>query len=389
MVSRTSGHIYALICLLLAVASTAVAADWKDVRTDKVGELEVTLSAPVLVLRSEGYCWFPTMTQLAGGELLAVMSNYHDDHVEKATAALCWSADGGLTWSEPKIGLYSDAALRLPSGDQLLIPYYLRPKGAGVMSAPYQLVPKGKREAKEMIEGLTITGWPRPDKSFSPQLGLSGFVFNGNTVEIKDGHLAMLYGYFKDTKRYSLVAAESQNGVAWKVRAVLADETCPLPGAEGPCESATCRLKDGRLMCVFRLASNVSYGQTISGDDGKTWSKPQNLPAGVGSVQPALAALPSGTLVLSGGRPGLYAWFNTDGSGKDWQRVDLLAHHNACQEKDAIPNPASGTSAYTELLRLDDTHVLCIYDRLARGWSAIPKGSGETNSVWVVRMTVK
>lgn len=84
-----------------------------------------------------------------------------------------------------------------------------------------------------------------------------------------------------------------------------------------------------------------------------------------------------------------YAWFNNDGSGKDWQRIDLLAHHNSCQEKDIIPNPASGTSAYTELLRPDDSHVLCIYDRLARGWSAIPKGSQETNSVWVVRMTVK
>ena len=362
---------------------------WKDARTERLGDLEVTLSAPVLVTRSEGYCWFPTITKLASGDLLALMSNYHDDHVEKATALLSWSSDGGLTWTEPAVGLYSDAAVRTASDEQLLLPYYLKPRPKGAMGAPYQLVPKDKREGNVVAEGVQVKNWPRPDKSFSPQLGLSGFVFNGNTTETKGGYLAMLYGYFQDTNRYSLVAAESKDGVGWNIRSIVADENCPLPGTEGPCESATCRLKDGRLMCVFRLASNVSYGQVWSDDDGKTWTRPESMAAGIGSVQPALAVLEDGTVVLSGGRPGLWAWFNQDGSGKDWKTMDLRAHHNTCQPDDLIANPANGTSAYTELVRLDGTHVLCIYDRLARGWQAIPKGSKETNSVWVVRMTVK
>jgi hypothetical protein len=362
---------------------------WKDVRTESVGDVEVSLSAPVLVARSEGYLWFPTCMRLSSGDLLAAMSNYHDDHVETSTAALSWSADGGFTWSKPVDGLYSDAALRTSDGDQILLPYYLRPKAEGAMGAPYQMVAKGSREAKVVTEGVHVSGWPRPDRSFSPKLGLSGFVFNGNTVPIKDGHLATLYGYFQDTKRYSLVAAESKDGVAWKVRATIADENCPLPGSEGPCESAMCRLNDGRLLCIFRLASNTPYGRSFSDDDGKTWTKAESLGADVGSVQPALVALENGTLVLTGGRPGLWAWFNRAGDGKDWVRLDLRAHHNASRPDDPISNPANGTSAYTELVRLDESHVLCIYDRLARGWSAIPKGSGETNSVWVVRMTVK
>ena len=79
------------------------------------------------------------------------------------------------------------------------------------------------------------------------------------------------------------------------------------------------------------------------------------------------------------------------GGGEDWQRVDLRAHHDACRTGDPITNPKAGgiTSSYTEVIALDGTHLLCVYDRLARGRAAIPKGLGETNSVWAVRLTVK
>ena len=36
--------------------------------------IEVSVSKPVLVARSKGYLWFPTMTRLANGELFAVLS---------------------------------------------------------------------------------------------------------------------------------------------------------------------------------------------------------------------------------------------------------------------------------------------------------------------------
>jgi hypothetical protein len=376
-----------LVLILVATGVTAHAAEWQDKPSQQIGELTVAVSEPVLVARRSGYLWFPTLVRLADGKLLAVMSNYLDDHVQKSTAQLCWSGDGGLTWSKPQDGLYSDAAVRTDEGD-LLLPYYLRPRDGGEMGDACQLVPKGGQEAKTLDDGVRIGNWPRPDRMFAPNLGLSGFVFNGSTVPIKGGHLAMLYGFFKDTKRYSLVAAESADGRSWKVCSVVADENCELPGAEGPCEQATCRLKDGRLMCVFRLASNVLYGQTFSDDDGQTWSKPVSI-KGPSSVQPALAVLNSGPIVLTGGRPGLRAWFNAKGDGVEWSKLDLLAHHNACRPDDPIANAATGTSAYTEVVPLDDTSVLCIYDRLARGWNAIPAGSKETNSVWVVRMIVK
>ena len=162
-------------------------------------------------------------------------------------------------------------------------------------------------------------------------------------------------------------------------------EICPLTGGEGPCEAALCRLADGRLLCVYRLASNVPFGHRSAATRGRTWSEPAAMP-GVYSVQPSLAVLRDGLLALSGGRPGIFVWFNPDGKAKEWQSIDLLAHHNACHPEEPISTKTTQTSSYTEVVALDPQHALCIYDRVPNGWNAIPGDSKETNSVWVVWM---
>ena len=355
---------------------------WKHQKPIALKGLEVSLSSPLLVARDKGYLWFPSLTRLSSGHLISVMSNYADAHTNSSTALASWSSDRGLTWTRPTAAFYGDSGLSLPSGDLVLLPYYLYPRGEGKLAAPYQVCHARERKLERIQEGLSVSGWPRPDRSFAPELGLAGFVFNGQVVPLKEGgYLATLYGYFKGAARYNLVAAESRDGLQWKIRSLIADENCKLKGSEGPCESATCRLKDGRLMCIFRLASAVPYGQCFSSDDGKTWTEPQAM-ANAFSVQPSLAVMKDGMLILSGGRPGIFLWFNADGLGKDWQRIDLMAHHNACRPEEAIT--AAQTSAYTEVVSLDDTQSLCIYDRIPNGWSPIPAGSKETNSVWVV-----
>jgi hypothetical protein len=370
------------------------ASGWKTAATVELNGLRVSLSKPVLVARSKGYLWFPTMTRLSGGDLFAVLSTNLDAIVADRTAAVTWSGDGGLTWSplnsiDPKGDLYVESTLRLPSGDELLYPFNLYPRPGG-MGGIHQVVSdqKGKREVRPVKEGLIVTGWPRPDRSFNEKLGLSGFGFNGQTLVSKDGcYLATLYGYFKDARRYSLVLVESRDGIQWKYRTTIAGDDCTLQGGEGPCESALCRLKNGRLMGVFRLASNVPYGQTFSEDEGRTWSKPVAM-ANAFSVQPSLAVMGDGKVVLSGGRPGLFLWINADGSGKEWQRVDVLAHHNATHPEEPIRQPGHTTS-YTEIAALDDSHLITMYDRVPHGWNAIPAVSADTNSIWVVRVSLE
>ncbi len=360
---------------------------WQVGTTSNLHGLEVTLSKPVLVGRSRGYLWFPTMVRLSTGELLAMMSDYADMHVAESTSKVAWSSDGGLTWSPLAKALYGDGSLTLPDGDQLFMPYYLRPTGDRAMGAPYQRCLKGQRTLTVVKPGIVIEGWPRPDKSFAPELGLSGFVSNGQIVSLKDkSYLATLYGYFRETNRYSLVASVSQDAVRWRIRTVIADGECELPGREGPCESALARLKDGRLLCVFRLNSGVPYGHCFSSDEGRTWTRPAALQDAF-SVQPSLAVTPDGPVALSGGRPGLFLWLNPDGTAATWHKVDVLANHNAHRPEEPI-NTAGNTSSYTEVIVLDDSHLLYIYDRIPFGWKPIPPGSPETNSVWVVRVAL-
>lgn len=371
--------------------------EWGEGDTFEFDGLKVRLSSPRLVARSQGFLWFPTLLSFGEKHLVAVMSNYADEAKETPTGLLSHSEDGGLTWSNPQEGRYSECAVRLLNGDTILLPYYLRYRSEDSLIGSYQILKKGQKTWETIKEGVEVSGWPRKVGLLDSDLGspkaewkLGSFVFNGQVAlsDDKKTHLATLYGRFKDTKRYSLVLAESSDGLKWKIRSVIADEKCKLKGSEGPCESALVRLKEGRLLCVYRLDSGVPYGQSFSSDDGKTWSEPQAM-EGPYSVQPSLAQSARGILALSGGRPGLKLWLNRRGDAQKWESIDLMAHHNKHVKTDPMKKAQaafdSNTSAYTEVLWLDDQHFLVIYDRLANGWKPIPKDSKETNSVWVVR----
>lgn len=379
-------------------------ATWVDGEPLQLKGLKVTASEPVLVKRSRWYCWFPALIRQPNGTLWAVMSAYADIHVSDSFCYLSRSKDQGLTWDEPRvIGDAGQSHLLLDDGSAVIIPYYLRPRPGNTIGAPCNVLSPGG-ELSMRPSGLTVAGWPRPPKSLGKDLATVGFVFNGQVVRgAKGEYLTTLYGHFEGDTRYTLVLAESNDGFAWRIRSTIAGADCPLNGEEGPCESAICKLADGRLMCVFRLASFVPYGQIISEDDGKTWGKPVAIQAH--SVEPSLAVMPSGAVALSGGRPGIFVWLNVDGKGTDWQPVDIVARHNASRPNDTI-NPDSSkawtsrdnlirqklggfSSCYTELIRLDDQHLLLIYDRLGLGWHAIPDNSTETNSVWVMRLKIE
>ena len=71
----------------------------------------------------------------------------------------------------------------------------------------------------------------------------------------------------------------------------------------------------------------------------------------------------------------------------------MLTHHNACIRDEPISADPTlvrkRTSAYTEVVALDETHLLYMYDRTPNGWRRIPEDMDDTNSVWVTRVTVE
>ena len=380
-----------------------MATHWTTQRVVQLQGLDVELSKPVLVKRSRWYCWFPSLIRQPNGCLWAVMSAYADMHASNSINYLSPSRDGGLSWEEPRvIGDSGAAHLILPDGAAVILPYYLRPRPNGI-GAPCNIL-SSDGQLSMRPAGVEVSGWPRETRSPLPEVGIAGFVFNGQVVRGRGGeYLATLYGTFEGDRRYSLVFVESADGFHWRIRAQVAGPDCPLAGEEGPCESAVCRLADGRLMCIFRLASFVPYGQAFSNDDGRTWSTPVNISPG--SVEPSLAVLPGGVVALSGGRSGIYVWFNADGTGRDWQAVDIVSAHNAaCSSTDHIEPDSHNawipvdemrrmgvtgySSCYTELVALDERTLLLTYDRIGFGWHPIPDDADETKSVWVMRLRI-
>lgn len=381
---------------------TSLPTQWIDRKPIAMKGLRVTLSEPVVVRRTKRFGWFPSLLRQANGDLWACISPIGDVEAPSSPLHLTRSTDQGLTWDEPRLIMDGGTNHVLqPDGSVVILPYYLRPRPGGMGAWGNVIQPDGSLSGG----AVEVTGWPHPDKSFAPHLGISGFVFNGQSLTDKTGqHLTTLYGRFEGDTRYTLLLAESADGFKWKIRSIIAGSDCALEGEEGPCESAICRLADGRLMCVFRNASFVPYGQTWSADEGRTWSAPVAMSAQ--SVEPSLQVLPSGVVALSGGRSGIFVWFNANGLGTDWQALDLVAHHNACRPPQDQINPDSRqintgseemfrqgrggySSCYTELARLDDRHLLLIYDRLGLSWQAIPDYADATNSVWVVRIRVE
>ena len=369
------------------------AATWTDSATVDLKEMRVTLSEPVPVGRRRGYFWFPNLWTMPNGDLLSTISPVPDIHLSGVPYLVLWSQDGGLTWSEPRVSCDGgQTLLHLHAGDSILLPYCLRPRPQGI-GAPHNLLPAGQRVFDYVPSGVVIEGMPAPIPPIVPGLDVTTFSFNGQTLGLEDGaYLATVYGKFEGDERDSVVAVESTDGTNWSVRSVIAGADCPVPGEGGPSESAICRLQDGRIMCVFRVESRLPFGQTWSSDEGRSWTPAAAMP-GIFSVQPSLAVMADGMVALSGGRPGLYLWLNPDGDGRDWRRIDILAHHNSCHPDEPITYSEDlsrqQTTSYTEVVAVDENTLLYMYDRAPNGWRRIPEEMDDTNSVWLARVTVE
>ena len=370
--------------------ASVLRADWTNVAEVALSGVKVTLSQPVCVTRSTNWLWFPAVYRTPANDLFALMSTAYDGDPDGTAMAVSWSQDGGLTWSAPApAGILSYCTLTLTNGDVALLPYLPQLQGENDLVGPCGIVSNGTREITWVDNAVSVTGFPQLVRREA--LYGARFVFHGQTLRLTNGlYFATLYGWYEGVSKMSIVAAVSEDGFRWRVQSTVADYTCSLPGNEGPCETTTVRLPDGRLMNVFRLDSYVKYGQSWSSDEGLTWSTPVNT-TGPFSVEPSMQALPSGMVALSGGRAGLFLWVNRAGDGVDWETVDIRAHHNQYVPGEpitVIQGWNHHTTAYTELARLDDEHLLYIYDRIPGGHNQLPP-PGDSNSIWVVRAKIE
>jgi hypothetical protein len=217
----------------------------------------------------------------------------------------------------------------------------------------------------------TFTGFPLPLGTISAAWG--GIVINGRAIMRLDGttYMAVAYVQYSGVTHYKNIVMTSTNGFDWTYLATIGDNTL---GSEGSTESVIIRRADNSLLCYWRVSSlvNYYYATSTAASDGAVWSTPVQG-AKEFSVYPALL-LQGGKMFLSSGRVGNRLAVDNTGTGLDssWQDVDMVAHHNATMQGDSIlSDPLEsrnygiyqvGTTGYTNLLALDSTHFLMVYD---------------------------
>ena len=432
--------------LLLAVQCTAALAGANS--PSKSASETILFEAPVLVEEGSSsrpeHAWFPeggaVIGSLAGPQAVLVAVRHNLDGGPKLPAPghtyeakLSW--DGGQSYSHYDYESDRDLTPTHLDADGTLRRF--RPGGAE----------RGTNKTSFCAASQVWTAHPNrtltqcQDPAVVTSVLYSGFPFEvealtygSAVVSVGSGTSAALVQTVAYTTtmplQYQELAAfrSTDGGKTFQFQQVVGSHNQTRPSAatvwQGPGENDLVVLQDGSLLSVFRVQSCHPYRSSRS-QDGRSWTAPTLLaPNVLGSVRPKLLRLPSGQLLLSGGRPGLSMWISTDAAADTWTRINIAAVHNrlvsdpswkyqpgfvndsdvcsattkstsgcSCQH----PTGPSPTTAYTSLLQVGPRQFLLQYDRLANGWKMPPgpwhkrglNGSWDRDHTYSMRFTLK
>ena len=363
----------------------------------------IQAGVPVEVGHNTGHFWFPSLHKVGEDTLICAVIRSADVAQGKWPAELFLSEDAGSTWRpDQAIDSYGHTSIRRDPSTTLMMPYELWPVSPDDRkngAAPGNMLTRAS-DGSLVVEPREVRfgDFPAPLAEYHEDELL--LHHTGNILRLPGGSLlTTLYGKFDGDERYSSFAVVSDdNGFTWSYRSTVAAGDA-VPGApEGPNESDTQLLDNGDLLCLYRVGGGWDFHKSYSQDEGLTWSPPGRL-EGMWSVQPRLARLGNGALILTGGRPGLFFFLCADGRGEEWEKVNLGIHHNQLIEReeqrfsDAFcraekgETPALSTS-YTSIMPWGSDGVILTYDRLANGWSGAPGPNGEVDRVFSLALKV-
>lgn len=362
----------------------------------------IEADTPVEVGHNSGHFWFSSLHQVGTDALICAIARTADTAQGKWPAQLFVSEDAGATW-RPDISIESmgHATIRHDASSTLMMPYELWPDS-----------PRDMRNGKAMGTMLTKTAdgtlaavpsevrfcdFPAPFAQYhEEELFL---LHSGNILRLADGSLfTTVYGVLEGPEEMRVFAVVSNDGgFTWNHRSTVVDNAV-FRAPEGPNEATVQLLDNGDLLCIYRVSDAWDFNKSHSRDEGRTWSEPLRM-EGMRSVQPRLARLENGALVLTGGRPGLFLWLCADGRGEQWDAVNLATHHNRLVEREgeqfsevvdnaeAGADPSTSTS-YTGIMPWGSDGVIVTYDRLSNGWSGAPGPNGDVDRVYSITLKV-
>jgi hypothetical protein len=296
------------------------------------------------------------------------------------------SRDDGKTWErwiprawskeQPRI---EGASIELSDGTLMMIEFIARPAQA---RGTFTAVVWESKDDLQTIDGpiLAPVYLPQARRRLFDDGGhpFEGIGFHRGLLELPNGDLlAAVYCSFKEDtgvctyqplmpRVRTVVLRSSNRGRCWEYSATIAADAAT--GDEGFGEPALVRLSKGayagRLVCLMRTGGNTPIYQSVSDDDGATWTKPRATP--FRGVDPDLLEMPDGILVCSFGRRaktwrkpkplpncGPFVALSGDG-GESWQqpvKIPIEPHSNT-----------PWSTCYTALLKTGPGEVTVFYD---------------------------
>lgn len=263
----------------------------------------------------------------------------------------------------------------------------------------------GGKQMVADLDGFHVIDWPWPVSVMKGSVPKDAWhynlIFTGSCIKDGSKLLATVYWGKKGERGETLsLASSTDGGHTWRYYSTIAtpgaiaSESNGVLVGEGPNEPAMVRLADGELMAVFRVGEGRErhLHRSYSKDDGRTWTKPDVLPAY--SVEPKMLRLDNGTIVLSTGRPGIHLWLTTDprGATASWQDVDIVAHHNEWAPNDSYRISLKDnkdhwqTTSYTGLVEVAPNRLLLLYDRDPE---RAPAGPDDLSRIFVMPIEVQ
>lgn len=390
--------------------------------------LKVLAGTPVEVTEGQGWHIYwskwdrwtfihltPFLAKFPDGDLIATYTLDPDTQQNAQFAsAFQISHDGGRTWGTRYTTLMQHIPMIFipaPNNSLMALPSELMGTGSDPdhnFTGPLLTFEQGGKRVVMEENAFHVVDWPAAvDAIPNPQPKTNWhrvIDFTGSYLRVGNELLATVYWHAHGGKFLQLSLASSKDGGhTWRHHADVATAENALPPqsewkrrAEGPDESSMIRLADGRLMIVFRVGEMTPWHlrRAYSSDNGRTWTKADELPAW--SVEPELQRLANGTIALSTGRPGLHLWLTTDpkAAADSWQDVDIAPLHNAMvADPNAHLNPLHAdkpeggwnTTSYTGLVQVAPNKLLLLYDRDPEG---APKGPEDVTRLYVMPIEV-
>ena len=185
---------------------------------------------------------------------------------------------------------------------------------------------------------------------------LSGMYFwpNERGVMLADGTILLTaYTRFvEDGKCRTLLIRSRDRGHSFEYAGTVATAKDASWGLEGPSESALAVLKDGSLLCVMRVGNELRQAgqmllQAQSFDGGNSWTNHHGI--SFYGVNPMLAVLENGVIVLGAGRPGNNVIFSTD-NARTWSA------------ERAVSSPEVKSQGYLDIIPVGPDKVFIVYE---------------------------